>query len=150
MSLNFFEDEHRNAYPNILMCMLNGSSLKTIVKNTGYSESYILEVLNSHEFDTYVIRTRKLNEIYCIPDEIKMEKALKLLALQLVNNHPSLNSRDCDRDGYFYIEGCWVKKDKRGRIVRRLKKTIAPPHAESEWFLKLRMKFIYIMWKNCV
>ena len=58
-----------------------------------------------------------------------------------------LYSRDCDRDGYFYVGGCWVKKDWRGRIVRRLKKPITPPHVKSEWFLNLRMKFAN-MWMD--
>ena len=61
MYLNFFEDEYKNAYLNIYKCMINGNNLKTIVKNTGYSKSYILEILNSHGFDVYVIGATKLN-----------------------------------------------------------------------------------------
>lgn len=127
--------------------MCDGCNLKTIVKKTGYSKSYILEILKSHAFDIYVIGTNKLNEIYSIPDENEMEKALELLTLQLENNHPSLSPSDSDREGYFYVEGCWVKKDWRGRIVRRIKKAIIPPHANSEWCLKLRLKFGHI-WRE--
>ena len=147
MYIKPFKDEYKNAYLKIYMCMANGYNLKTIVKNTGYSKSYILEILKSPGFDFYLIGATKLNEIYNIPDEIEMEKALELLTSQLHNNHPSLYSRDCDRDGYFYVGGCWVKKDWRGRIVRRLKKPITPPHVKSEWFLNLRMKFAN-MWMD--
>ena len=141
MYIKPIKEEYKTPYFNIYRCMCDGFNLKTIVKKTGYSKSYILEILKSHAFDIYVIGTNKLNEIYSIPDENEMEKALELLTLQLDNNHPSLYPCDSDRDGYFYVRGCWVKKDWRGRDVRRIEKMIIPPHAKSEWCSKLRIKF---------
>ena len=128
----------------VCQLMLDCYNLKTIVKKTGFSKKSIEKILVSRELEHVINSAMSLAEIYKIPNEADMESGLKEYTKKYESPQQSgFNDPQYHTKGFSYVGQCWVKKDRAGKIVKRIKRLKVKdlPHANEKWFLDLTRKY---------
>ena len=126
--------------------MFDRDSLKTIAEKTGLNEESVEKILVSRELEHTINSAMSLAEVYRIPNETDMEAAL----LEYTKKYNSMEKGSFNDPlhhvkGFSYVDNCWVKKDRAGKIVKRIERleTREVPHAHEKWFLYLMGEYNY-------
>ena len=137
------EDCYNTIFLPVSQLMFNGSDLKTIVQKTGLITTFVKKLFESWELETHINSTMSIAEIYMIPDEVDMEIALEEFTLKWESmENGSFKYPEHYRKGFFYVDKGWVKKDRRGRVVKRIElPTEEKAHFKEKWFLDLKEKY---------